>query len=205
MNKGLILVSVLTALFSNQTTADDISGGPRVNMDSGPSNFEIGDTGPAGGIVFYISNGDGNSGTHGLEAAPYDQGSAEWGCYFQTTPSGITGTAIGYGAKNTADILNAGCMSTPGQPEGPIAAKIAADYELNGYTDWFLPSKDELEALYLQKAVVGGFSYRNYWSSSEIAHPQRLFLVWLQNFTDGLQLTGEKKYAGFGVRPVRAF
>ncbi len=64
----------------------------------------IGDTGPAGGIVFYIA-GDC---THGLEAALVDQSSgAEWGC-IDTTISGADGTIVGTGAQNTADII-AGC------------------------------------------------------------------------------------------------
>ena len=112
--------------------------------NTGSTLYAVGDTGPAGGIVFYITDG----GLHGLEAAPVDQSaSAAWGC-FGVPFAGADGTDIGTGAQNTADIL-AGCGETP------IAADIAAGYTLNGFSDWFLPSKDELKELYLQKDVVG--------------------------------------------------
>ena len=120
--------------------------------------YAIGDTGPAGGIVFYITGG----GLSGLEAAPADQdggSGAPWGCY-TTLIAGADGTAVGTGAQNTADIL-AGCS------EAGTAASIVDAYTLGGYDDWFLPSKDELNVLYAQKAVVGGFANTNYWSSTE--------------------------------------
>jgi hypothetical protein len=105
-------------------------------------HYEIGDIGPAGGIVFYITD----SGSHGFEAAPTDQAipfspGAAWGC-FGTGITGANGTAIGTGAQNTDDIL-AGCV------EAGIAARFAGDFSLNGYTDWFLPSRDELNELYI--------------------------------------------------------
>ncbi len=118
-------------------------------------HYAIGDTGPAGGIVFYITEG----GLHGLEAAPSDQSSGEWGCY-GTELAEADGAAVGTGVQNTAEIL-AGCS------EAGIAAEIADAYELNGYVDWFLPSTDELNLLYLQRNVVGGFGNVYYWSSTE--------------------------------------
>ncbi len=96
-----------------------------------------------GGIVFYIYQ-PGDSGyiagkTHGLIAAPVDQSSgASWGC--GGTYIGGTSTTIGMGQANTTAIVN-GC-STAG-----IAARICDDLVLNGYNDWFLPSKDELNQL----------------------------------------------------------
>ncbi len=132
--------------------------------------YAIGDAGIAGGIVFYITDG----GLHGLEAAPVDQStSAVWGC-LGTDLTGADGSAVGTGAQNTADIL-AGCMETP------IAADLAAGYTLNGYSDWFLPSFDELGELYLQRDVVGGFSIGGYWSSSEA----NASFAWAQILDDG--------------------
>ena len=98
--------------------------------------YVIGDTGPAGGIVFYSLGGLGH---HGLEAAPTDQAiplnpGAEWGC-IGTFLTGANGTAIGTGAQNTVDIL-AGC-STAG-----IAARLVDSFTKNGYNDCFLPSQD---------------------------------------------------------------
>lgn len=153
------------------------------------SIYAIGDTGPAGGIVFYITG----VGLHGLEAAPADQSSgAAWGCY-GTLIAGADGTAVGTGAQNTADIL-AGCS------ESGIAARIADAYTLNGYDDWFLPSKDELNFLYLQKAVVGGFAVGGYWSSTENVSSH----AWSQIFGDGYQYNTNKN-GTLRVRAVRAF
>lgn len=117
--------------------------------------YEIGNTGPAGGIVFYISHG----GLHGLEAAPQDHpNEAPWGCDGKYIDA--VGTAVGTGAQNTEKIL-AACS------EAVVAAKIASNYSLNGHDDWFLPSKDELALLLQQKDVVGGFAVDYYWSSTE--------------------------------------
>ncbi len=156
----------------------------------GDVHYAIGDPGPAGGIVFYITEG----GLHGLEAAPADQSSdAEWGCY-GTSISGADGTAVGKGAQNTADIL-AGCS------EAGIAAEIADDYTLNGYDDWFLPSKKELKLLYQQKTVVDGFANYYYWSSSEYNSVK----AWYQYFYNGSQDYFYYKNFTHRVRAVRAF
>jgi hypothetical protein len=154
-----------------------------------PGAYEIGDTGPAGGIVFYISN----HGFHGFEAAPQDQStSAQWGCD-GTLIAGADGTAVGNGAQNTTDIL-AGCS------EIGIAARIAGNYSLNSHDDWFLPSKDELNLLYQLRDVVGGFASDGYWSSTEYNSG----LVWIQFFSSSLQAR-EPKHGTLRVRAVRAF
>jgi hypothetical protein len=154
--------------------------------------FAIGDTGPAGGIVFYVTDG----GLHGLEAAPQDQGAGIWGCEGTDIP-GADGDAVGTGAQNTADIL-AGCT------QSGIAAEIAHAYTLNGYSDWFLPSKDELNLLYQQRGVVGGgFIAYNYWSSTENDNNN---LAWSLDFFSGFFEDGGKDSPYFYyVRAVRAF
>ena len=70
-----------------------------------PCVYNIGDAGPAGGIVFYVDD----TGQHGLEAARINLGRAPWGCL--GTELGVDGTAIGTGAQNTADIIN-NCADT---------------------------------------------------------------------------------------------
>jgi hypothetical protein len=151
-----------------------------------------------GGVIAYILQpGDpGYSATtpHGLIAATSDQGTGAWGCY--GTYTGATGTAIGTGAANTAAIL-AGC-STAG-----IAAKLCHDYNGGGYTDWYLPSKDELNTLYINKVAIGGFASAYYWSSSEYSGYGSDF-AWLQVFGSGNQDFGAKDLT-FPVRAVRAF
>ena len=151
--------------------------------------YAIGNIGPAGGKVFYVTD----AGLHGLEAAPADQSSgAAWGCYGNAI-SGADGTAVGTGAANTTAIVT-DCA------EAGTAAKIADAYALNGYTDWYLPSKDELNLLYQQKTVVGGFANGSYWSSSQDGSS----FAWLQYFSDGYQDYYDK-YLTLPVRAVRAF
>ena len=113
-----------------------------------------------------------------------------WGC-FGTLVSG-TGTAVGTGKANTAAI-KATCGAG-------TAAQVAANYSLNGFTDWYLPSKDELNLLYAQKTRVGGFANNDYWSSTVYGAN----LVWNQDFFDGFQYYNSK-YTTLPVRAVRAF
>jgi hypothetical protein len=80
------------------------------------------------------------------------------------------------------------------------AIQIAADYRNNSKSDWHLPSKDELNQLYIQRATVGGFPPSTYWSSSE----RNALIAWTQNFASGIQYD-EFKDVTFYVRPVRAF
>jgi len=157
----------------------------------------IGDIGPAGGIVFYDKENYSN-GWRYLEAAPSDQStSAKWGC-LGTSISGADGTNIGTGNQNTIDIM-AGC-STSG-----IAARLCANLELNGYDDWFLPSKDELNKLYVSKDLIGGFtdsgSQTRYWSSSEYDASH----AWYQKFRNGSPYHHFSKDHTFRARAVRTF
>lgn len=143
-----------------------------------------------GGIIFYIDG----TGQHGLISAASDQSTgAVWGCY--TVILGGTSTVIGSGQSNTTHIVNL-CS------EAGIAARICNDLVLGGYSDWFLPSKDELNQMYLKKTVIGGFADSYYWTSSEFND----FYAWFQLFTDGSSnLSGNYKYIPKFVRAVRAF
>lgn len=155
----------------------------------------IGDT-YQGGIIFYL-NGSGG----GLIAAPTDQSNTDWGCSANSI-SGADGIAIGTGAQNTIDI-EAGCASSG------IAADVCANLVLSGYTDWFLPSKDELNLMYqnigpgdaLGLGNVGGFASGEYWSSTENTGGG----AFRQNFVNGNQATNYGKGTSLYVRAVRAF
>jgi len=139
-----------------------ISSGNYIVLPLSTSNLKIGDL-YQGGIIFRL---DGNGG--GLIAAPFDQGMAEWGCDGASMFPGADGHAVGTGHQNTIDIEN-GC-TTPG-----TAADICANLTLEGYSDWFLPSKDELYLMYLNigngnalgLGNIGGFNTGFYWSSTE--------------------------------------
>lgn len=166
----------------------------------------IGDTGPAGGIVFSVSTqpvdaaaGISRGGLY-LEAAPADTPTAPAWCTGSPS-STVYDTAVGSGAANTA--IMSSC--TDG------AAIEAAAYTHNGFDDWFLPSKDELDLIYrnLKKAnpSLGGFGDGAYWSSSQAT----VNFVWAQNFANGGQgetsrnTTSLLRSSGCLLRPVRAF
>ncbi len=82
------------------------------------------------------------------------------------------------------------------------AVAVCRDFVSNGYSDWFLPDKEQLNQLYFQKAAVSGFAdySTGYWSSSETSG----FNAWLQLFINGFQSIGHKLYVN-RVRAVRFF
>jgi hypothetical protein len=139
-----------------------------------------------GGIIAYIDG----TGLHGLIVSP-DIGNASWGCYGTNLP-GADGTAIGTGNQNTIDIIN-GCPST-------TAASLCGDLVLNGYSDWHLPSKDELYQLYLNSVAAGIPSTAVHFSSSEGDATG----AWLQSFSNGSQQNGSKVNV-YPVIAVRQF
>ena len=169
----------------------------------------LGNTGPGGGIVFYVQTATAAAPWRYMEAAPntWFDGIADplsiW-CkentdYLKslldgTTPlSTLTGTAIGAGARNTRAMLGT-CSGG--------AANAAVAYNGGGKSDWFLPSKDELNQLYLQKTTVGVFVANAYWASSET----NAVNAWAQRFSNGAEAPDNKDMAVLiVVRPVRAF
>jgi hypothetical protein len=110
-----------------------------------------------GGIIFYLDG----SGKHGYVVSENDQGSTSWynGSYILT---GASGTDIGTGQANTTAIIAA-------QGAGSYAAQICNDLVLNGYSDWFLPSADELYAIFENLVLHDFYHFPNiyYWSSTE--------------------------------------
>jgi len=153
-----------------------------------------------GGRVFYVYDG----GLHGLIAALADQGTSS-GTQWDNGDSKLTGTTgdgVGAGAMNTTIIAATQMDDTP---NGKFAAKLCADYSLKAadgvtYGDWYLPSKAELNLLFKQKAVVGGFANTTYWSSTETSSNN----AWSQYFLNGQQ-GNNPKLKPFRVRAVRAF
>ena len=154
--------------------------------------YKIGDKGPGGGWIFYDKGGY-SDGWRYLEAAPNDQGVTPWGCYGASF-QGARGTAVGTGKQNTLAIVN-GCAASD------TAAKLCANYQGGGKTDWFLPSKDELFLMQynLKRKGIGGFTDDFYWSSSEYD----MYLAWISYFYYGDPYGGIKALIG-RVRAARA-
>jgi uncharacterized protein len=130
--------------------------------------YEIGDIGPAGGFIFYKNPNYLSDGWRYLEAAPFDQSAgAKWGC-FRRAIAGARGTAIGTGRQNTSDILRE-CT------ESGVAADLCASLDVTGVRGWFLPSRDELAAMYRNLKAGGLGDFRDagvadnvtYWTSSQ--------------------------------------
>jgi hypothetical protein len=166
--------------------------------------YKVGDTGPAGGLIFFDKGGS-SGGWRYLEAAPaLLEFTAEWGTYDRDVSG--TSTAWGTGKQNTELIIKGLRQSG----ESNKVADICANFEFGGYTDWFLPSKDELNLMYtnLKDKGLGGFGNGWYWSSSQSSK----IGVWIQNFGNGNQSTDTQTYPFparknniYPVRAARAF
>ena len=158
-----------------------------------------------GGIIFYLNITNGN----GMIAAAFDQtDSVNFGC-MGTNIFNAEHSGIGTGNTNTNSIV-ALCN------QSSFAAKICYDLNLNGYTDWFLPSKDELNLMYVNLDANGLGSFNGwYWSSTEYQDQSNYNLVgyeavWVQSFTNGangLQVTYDVGIKSFNnhVRAIRNF
>ncbi|GHV70704.1 hypothetical protein AGMMS49928_19490 [Spirochaetia bacterium] len=184
---------------------------PNVSSSSQPAPappvttvYKIGDTGPAGGIVFY-DKGSYSNGWRYMEAANKDLGTVPWGP--DNVMIGGTSTALGAGKENTEKlVLEAKKRGLTG-----TAAQLCGEYTQNGFAGWFLPSRDELAQLKRNRNVNGlkntfsqsaGFGSAFYYSSSEVTAGT----VWGDDLkpVNPMAATGVSK-KGWLVRPVRSF
>jgi hypothetical protein len=178
------------------------NGGAWTNMSGGTAtgtiSLSIGDSYQGGKVAYILISADPGydaNTPHGLIAATSDQSSGiRWynGSY---TTTGATGTAIGTGLANTNTII-----SSQGATSTSYAAGLARAHTGGGYTDWYLPSKDELNKLYLNRIAIGGFANNYYWSSTEFDNLNARN----QNFVNGNQ-NDYYKANTYYVRAVRAF
>jgi hypothetical protein len=150
-----------------------------------------------GGVVFYL---DGTGG--GMVAAPSDQstGIYWWPNTTNADHSIASGTSIGMGMNNTVNVGT-------GQPT--VATGLCLYLDLNGYTDWFLPSRDELVLMMdnLSHSVYGFENNEAYWSSSaDAALPvSRAISVSKPNFDPAVYQSTTKNYTGGNIRAAREF
>ena len=190
IKKGLVASGTATNLYENKLVTSDFA----VSMIKKELYIlKIGDKGPAGGYIFY-DKGSYSDGWRYLEAAPNDLAKTYvFGGYGTTI--GNTSTAVGTGKSNTEAIVKK-------LGNGTSAAKACSDYTYNGYDDWFLPSKDELNLMYtnLCKKGLGNFRDSFYWSSSEGSR----YNAWSQDFSNGNQNYYDRDGSKY-VRPIRAF
>ncbi len=171
------------------------NGSTWTNMTGGaPADIAIGDRFGGGFVVYLYQLGDAvyqPGEIHGLIVADTDQGETQWGCH--GTLIGGTLTALNTGELNTARIPT--ICYTAG-----IAATMCNNLVLNGYSDWYLPSKDELNKFYMSAAFYFNLFSGTYWSSSESASA----VAWTQNFSNGSQQVTSKPGA-YRVRAFRSF
>lgn len=152
-----------------------------------------------GGIVAYILQ-DGDPGfiegeTHGLIASSADLSTGIKWNNGSDILTGASGTALGTGSSNTSTIIASQGNS------GAYAAKLCSDYAGGSYHDWFLPSSDELNLLFENRTIIGGFTNQNYWGSTEFDN----YYACVQFFGDGGFQGNNYKTTENNVRAIRNF
>jgi hypothetical protein len=160
---------------------------------------QVGDTGQAGGLIFY-DKGIYSDGWRYLEVAPVSyEFSATWGEHGQVVSG--TQTAIGTGKRNTELVVEKLSMLGTANPG---AAQMSRALVINEYDDWFLPSKDELMEIYKTISSHSQASFLDdayYWSSTQESY----MLCWGQHFGTGNQTYNLAPNMVLRVRAIRAF
>lgn len=164
------------------------------------SEYTIGQSALGGKIAYIFQPGDPGyveGEQHGLVATVADNADSIWGCVGTNLGTGNPADKLlGAGNQNTIDIM-AGC-ATAG-----IAARVCGDLTEGGYSDWYLPSLDELGKLYINRVAIGGFVSDIYICSNESEYFPTGF-VWCQIFSSGTLDNVPKDFAT-ASRAIRTF
>lgn len=219
----------------------EIPAGGRISSECARGlSCKVGDIGPGGGLVFYDA-GSRQSWGRWLEASPSEceaaakvwriaapgkRGTKQLPLLYNTWSTAarqrVESKRLGIGKANT-DLIVRQHKGVPQAALDATAAGYADSLVCGGKDDWFLPSKDELDALYNALAIADhdltgsnafGFDRGFYWTSSEYNNEN----AWTQYWIDGQQFDREKWLSAneqqrvggldprpFRVRPIRAF
>lgn len=153
--------------------------------------YEIGDKGPAGGIVFQV-NPDTKAEFRFAEEHLIS-GSYEWGCESTDIPNSSSSNT--WMAKNNCTEILKLCNS------GGTAVSVCNNLVFGGFSDWYLPTAADLHNLYLLKAN-GQLSYYpvSYWTCTQYDKDQGYQV----SLADGIY-RHSFKYSTFPVIAVRYF
>ncbi|MBE3035879.1 MAG: DUF1566 domain-containing protein, partial [Candidatus Atribacteria bacterium] len=188
--------AVETATVEITSAAENTAAETTAKSSIEKGEYNIGEPGPAGGLIFYVNPYYATDGWRYLEAAPSDQSTGIQWCDGSAVTTGATETSLGTGKANTQTIVNI-------QGKGNYAARLCNVQTVGGYSDWFLPSRDELNEMYVNLYLkgLGGFAPDFYWSSSE----DSAGTAWWQWFSNGGQVSDPKGDDFMRVRAARAF
>ena len=179
------------------------NGSAWVNMvgaSAATQYLKVGDEYQGGVVAYVLVSGDPGydpSTQHGLViATSYISDQITWDNWaLYRTTTGATGTAIGTGLTNTNTII-----ASQGGTTTSYAAGLARAYNGGGYSDWYLPSKDELNILYLNKEKIGLLAIGSFWSSSEVSRTD----AWAIRFDTGNWANDNKTGQSY-IRVIRSF
>lgn len=177
-------------------------GSEDVTLTAGWYEYSLRGKGPSGGYIFYDDEADGVDNIPGyrfIEAAPQGWNGTNdpivaWGVWGGSYIGG-TSSSIGSSIVNTERIVSS--------LSGSYAANICYSATISGFSDWVLPSVDELTLMktVLKDSRLGGFSYHRYWSSTE----QNADSAWVHDFYTTKATDWKHNSYNYSVRPVRYF
>jgi hypothetical protein len=198
LNTGKTDLLDMTANHNDGTLSGFILGGNTSNWIANYTKpvLAIGDD-YLGGKIAYVNS----TGHHGIVVSPYNSSDNEW---WKGTGIEITTTdAIGAGQANSTTIINS---------EGPLcgafcyntAASVCDVLQIGTYTDWYLPSVNELNHISINRGLLGSFADGYYWSSTQYTADNALVVLFSGNSDNG-NVYQDTKSTVHLVRAVRSF